>query len=1040
MSEKYLPTFVGEMRSYGKMLAEFTSILHTPLTIEEFGSAATGLARLFHAIAELSSSLKIADFAGLAEGLESCLLSISAHPAEAASLSVGGPLADLLDFTSAYLGHRLQAMEITGQFQPPAPEDEEPLRLLEERLWDLSNQLAPSDEGTIPPAEALSDEDLAILRAFNESDLAAAEQNVPAAFAAGVDEAANQMLQSAPKITHPLAPPPAASAPDANAPIDEAIPPGLIDLFLAETKDDLTLLQSALARLETPEERPAATQEMRHVAHKIKGAAATLNLQVLAGLSHCLEDILDLLKSRRLEYAPAVVDALMRGVIEIEAALNRPAAPEEENTEGLERLRAEYAALLAVSEPERDDDPAATLPPSHRLAEAIHQHNTLAEMPPEQSHISAEAQREHTNGVIGRELSLRVEVSRLDQLMGLAGELASNRASTEQIRQEIKESLAEVRRAVQKMTQFVNQLDEETTLSPAPAFTLSQERYLSSSAEATRFVTRSTAAYTAAGEELELENFDTEHSHLLRALREGVNDIATVSDNLHSLLLQMNGLAEAQDKLTSDIQHDITHLRLVPIGQIFPRLQLTARMIAQEQNKQINFLPTGSATEIDRDIIEAITGPLVQLVSNCVVHGIESAEERRARGKPEVGTITLHAYYTGNEISIEVGDDGRGITPRRLIDAAIAQGKLSPEEAEHLDLEQALKLMLLPDISTSPEVTTIAGRGVGMNMVQTVVESLKGTLHIHTTSGEGTSFHLRLPISLGIVHALFVRVDQQIYAIPMSSVERIWQPDDRQDLSDTLFFSLGKVLGAPPQQTPNDMAHLPPPKAALIVPLRQRQIGVYVDEVLTDREVVIKRLPPHLRRRGVRGAILNPTGELLLLLDLPALAHRALNEALAERSPGSADAPAPGAPTTTGPNVLVVDDSLFMRRTLELQLARAGYRVTSAKDGLEAMRLMAQDRPQVVLLDIEMPQLDGYGLLSMMRNQPRFSRTQVAILTSRAAEKYRQHAMNLGANAYLVKPCPHDVLLQTVAKLARQAEQPTIRTAATSPGNPARYD
>ncbi|HLW02475.1 MAG TPA: response regulator [Ktedonobacterales bacterium] len=994
MTEKYLPTFVEEMRGYCQMLAEFTGILHTPLAAEELGSAAAGLSRLFHTIAGLSSSLEITDVAGLAEGLESCLLSISANPADAASASISSPLADLLDFTTAYLSHRLQAMEMSGQFQPPTPEDEEPLRLLEERLWDLGNQLEPPEEGAMPPAEALSDDDLAILRAFNESDLSATGEATP-------------------HTTHPLAPLPATSPADDNALADDAIPPGLIELFHAETKDDLTLLQSALARLEWPEERPAAAQEMRHIAHKIKGAASTLNLQVVAGLSHCLEDILDLLKSRRLEYAPVVVDALMRGALEIEAALNRPAASEE-NTEGLERLRAEYEALLAVSEPENLDDPGATQPPSPHLAAALQQYATLAETALEQSNPSPEPPHGPAGGVIGRELSLRVEVSRLDQLMGLAGELASNRASTEQVRQEINDALAEVRRAVQKMTQLVNQLDEEPTPAPTPAFALSQ-----SQAEATRLVSLGADIHRATTEELELEDLNNEHSHLRRALREGVNDISTVSDNLHNLLLQMNGLAEAQDKLTSDIQHDITHLRLVPIGQIFPRLQLTARRIAQEQNKQINFLPTGAATEIDRDIIEAITGPLVQLVSNCVVHGIESVEERRAHGKPDVGTITLHAYYTGNEISIEVGDDGRGIAPQRLIETAIAQGKLSPEEAEHLDLEQALNLILLPDISTSPEVTTVAGRGVGMNMVQTIVESLKGTLHIHSTPGEGTTFHLHLPISLGILHALFVRVGEQTYAVPMSSVARIWQPDDRQDLGDTLFFSLGKVLSLAPGQAASEAANALALKAALIVPLRQRQIGVYVDEVLTDREVVIKRLPPHLRRRGVRGAILNPTGELLLLLDLPELAHRALREALAERSPSIA-APAP-APTTTGPKVLVVDDSLFMRRTLELQLTRAGYQVTSAKDGLEAMRLMTQDRPQVVLLDIEMPQLDGYGLLGLMRGQPRFSTTQVAILTSRAADKFRQHAMDLGANAYLVKPCPHDVLLQTVAELANQA-------------------
>jgi chemosensory pili system protein ChpA (sensor histidine kinase/response regulator) len=994
MTEKYLPTFVAEIRSYCQMVTEFIGILHTPLTAENLGSAATGLARLFHTIAGLSSSLEIADFAGLAESLESCLLSISADPAAAERANVSGPLADLLDFTNAYLSHRLQRIEISGQFQPHAPEDEEPLRLLEERLWDLGTLLEPPEEDAAPPAETLSEDDLAILRAFNASDLSAAED-------------------ARPDASQPGASTPADSLADDTLPGDETIPPELIELFHAETKDDLTLLQSALARLEIADERAAAVQEMRHIAHKIKGAASTLNLQVTAGLAHCLEDILDLLKSQRLEYAPAVPAALMRGVLEIEAALNRPATAEE-TSEGLDRLRAEYESLLAISEPEHQDDPGATQPNAPRLSEALQQYTALADVSPEQSHLAPEPQRDPAGGVIGRELSLRVEVSRLDQLMRMAGELASNRASTEQVRQEINDALAEVRRAVQKMTQFVNQLDEEPVPVPAPAFALSQGQM-----DATRLVTRS-AITTTSGTDLELEDLNSEHKHLRRALREGVNDIATVSDNLHTLLLQMNGLAEAQDKLTSDIQHDITHLRLVPIGQIFPRLQLTARRIAQEQNKQINFLPIGAATEIDRDIIEAITGPLVQLVSNCVVHGIEPVEERRARGKPDVGAITLHAYYTGNEISIEVSDDGRGIAPHRLIEAAIAQGKLSPEEAQHLDMEQALNLILLPDISTSPEVTTVAGRGVGMHMVQTVVENLKGTLHIHSTPGEGTTFHLRLPISLGILHALFVRVGQQVYAVPMSSVARIWQPDDQQDLGDTVFFSLSKVLGLAPAQAAEEPAGQASLKAALIIPLRQRQIGVYVDEVLTDREVVIKRLPPHLRRRGVRGAILNPTGELMLLLDLPELTYLALREALAERSPRVSTTPAPAAPTTSGPKVLVVDDSLFMRRTLELQLTRAGYQVTSAKDGVEAMRMMTQDRPQVVLLDIEMPQLDGYGLLSLMRGQPRFNTTQVAILTSRAADKFRQHAMNLGANAYLVKPCPHDVLLQTVAELASQ--------------------
>ncbi|HEY7355390.1 MAG TPA: response regulator, partial [Ktedonobacterales bacterium] len=682
-------------------------------------------------------------------------------------------------------------------------------------------------------------------------------------------------------------------------------------------------------------------------------------------------------------------------------------APEAENAEGLQRLRAQYAALLAASEPESAADPEATQLGSRRLAAAARQPE-----PPAFDHntTQADAPREHAGVLPGRELSLRVEVSRLDRLMGLAGELAGNRASTGLVRQEINEALNEVRRAVQKMNQLVNQLDEEAPLlsavqtsAPAPAPVLAR----GGSALPLDVVVPPT------NEDLALENFDNEHSHLLRALREGVNDIATVSDSLQQLLLTLNGLADAQDVLTSNIQRDITHLRLVPIGQIFPRLQLTARMIAQEQNKQINFLPSGATTEIDRDIIEAITGPLVQLVSNCVVHGIESAEERRSLGKPEVGSITLHAYYTGNEISIEIGDDGCGINAHRLIDAAIAQGKLSTEDAARLDPEQALNLALLPDISTSAEVTTVAGRGVGMDMVRSVVESLKGTLHIHSTPGEGTTFHIRLPISLGILPALFVRAGEQTYAVPMSAITRIWQPDDIQTPQNTTFFSLSEVLGtgARPAGAGADETKMAAQKAALILPLRQRQIGVYVDDVLSDREVVVKPLPPHLRRRGVRGVILNPTGEMLLLLDLPELAHRALSSAITERPATARKEPAPAAPSTTGPRVLVVDDSLFMRRTLELQLTRAGYQVTAAKDGMEALHLITEERPHLVLLDIEMPQLDGYGLLSILRGQRQFSSIPVAILTSRAADKHRQHAMDLGANAYLVKPCPHDILL-----------------------------
>ena len=1059
MIEKYLQPFASEMRGYCETIGSRASVLRdTHAAAQDIGTAAQELTRLFHSIAGTSSSLEIEDIAALAAGLETCLLSVAANAGPAQHAGIASGLADLLDLAVAYLTHRIAAMEAGGQFTLPTPEDEEPLHILEERLLHLGRQLDPPDEGALLPAESLSAQDLEILRAFRESDLAEAAQApraaLPSEMAGGAET--SKARQSDDNSIQAPAPdqPAAASAESAHLDdADVAIPPEMLQLFQAETQEDLAALQSALARLETSEEQAAAVLEMRHLAHKIKGAAATLNLQVLAGLSHCLEDILDLLRSRRLGDDSAALDALMHGLIELEGALHRLPTPEAENAEGLERLRAEYDALLALMTPESTEDPAATQPDSRRLATAAHQQIAAAQTEApgfDQSGVFLDLQRERGGWAVGREHSLRVEVDRLDRLMGLVSDLAANRANTGHVRQEINNALAEMGHVVQQMNQLLGQLDEEIAersqqerqraQSPALAqsqpfqkpFSRGQREEQSETAIPQREGTPShppgtlplTQGQKDAREALGLEQFDSEEGHLLRALREGVSDISTISDSLHGLLVQMNGLAETQEILTSTMQRDITNLRLIPLAQILPRLQLTVRMIAQEHNKQINFQASGESTEIDRDIIEAITGPLIQLVRNCAAHGIESAEDRREQGKPEVGTISLRAYYSGNEVSIEVSDDGSGINHHRLIASALASGALTPEEAERLDPEEAINLMLLPGISTSPEVTTIAGRGVGMDIVRSIVEELRGTLHIHSRPGQGTTFHLRLPISLGILRALFVRSGHQHYAVPLSSVERIAQQDQEEALENTALFTLTGLLGITSYTASfqSEEIEAPTNEAALIVPLGQQKIGVIVDEVLAEREIVVRRLPPHLRRRGVRGVTFSPTGQMLLLLDLPELAHRALSGTPAAQ-PAAASGPQPTLPLPDAkePTVLIVDDSLFLRRTLELQLSRAGYRVKSAEDGMDALHQIMKERPSLVLLDIEMPHLNGYELLEILRGQPQLKEIPVAMLTSRAAEKHRYHAMTLGANAYLVKPCPHDVLLQTVAGLAGRA-------------------
>lgn len=1072
--DKYLAHFVTEMRGYCDLLDVIASTLR-----ERGASASTILAaaqemqRLAHTITGLSSSLELDDFPWIGEGLEACALGIAADPVGAYAAGNLDALAGLLDLAVGYLRQRVAAMEAAGTFQTRAGQDEALLRRLDETIWRLSGQLSqaePSEEGQVAD---LSEEDQAILRAFAESDLSDAQEEPP------------------PDSVH-------ADEEDTSGSPDSALPDGALPddvsaemrlLFQVETEDDLRLMQSALARLEMPEDRSTAVLEMRRTVHKIKGAAATLDLQVIASLAHCLEDLLDLLMDRRLPYGSLVLDALVHGVFEMETSLQRLAAAEPESSAGLERLRAVYDRLLAGAE-NNSSDPSATQPDSQRLALATRQ-ASLAPVEPSGADVAGappDAPSERNDLLTEREQTLRVDVRKLDQIMGLISDLAANRATTGQMRHDIAETLGELRRTISRMHEVVRQLDEEVVkhaLRGTPSHPLQPEP-----AQAASFALRGTpsrpqtvsrpqieeaaqprttaplgppshplgSAIPSLEEQLArraalgLERFDNEQSHLVRVLGESVNDVTTVSETLQRLLIRLGELADTQENLTGNIQRDITHLRLVPIRQVVPRLHLTVRMVAQEQNKQIVFQTKGETTEIDRDIIEAITSPLVQLVRNCAVHGIESVEERRARGKPETGTIWLHAYYSGNEVSIEVGDDGSGIHYQRLVAAALAGGKITPEEAERITPEEAVHLMLLPNLSTSPEVTTISGRGVGMDLVRAAVEKLKGTLHIHNRPGEGTTFHIRLPISLGVMRALFVRANQQTYAIPFSAVERIWQGGRQTTRPNIRLIKLTDLLGFGSASA--ESGDEVPPNSALYVPFGHRLVGVQVDEVLQEREIVVKHLPAYLRRRGVRGVTLSSTGEMLLLLDLPELVHRAVGSTLLRAgAAGESEAPPqpakteptpsrlvqaespPSEPARLGPikidlaareparkgiTVLVVDDSQPMRRTLEWQLTRAGYQVLSAKDGLDALEMITtKQRPHLVLLDIEMPRMDGYELLSRLRSQRQYSSMPIVMLTSRAADKHRQHAMELGANAYLVKPCPHDELLQTIAALTR---------------------
>ncbi len=640
---------------------------------------------------------------------------------------------------------------------------------------------------------------------------------------------------------------------------------------------------------------------------------------------------------------------------------------------------------------------------------------------------------------------LRVDVRRMDDLMHRVSALAINRAELAEVRRIVVETQADMDHAIERLNDLSARLADlqpftraskpaatpaATPASTAPTSNL-MARLLRGDHRAARPPVSNALSPTSptSWDELELERY-TEYDQLTRALAEAVADVATSSTALRSTVRRLDHLGQEQEGLASAIQEAVIQMRLVPLNDQVLLLRRSARVLAGELGKSVTFTVSGEMTEIDRDVSEALTASLTQLVRNAVAHGIEMPDERVILGKPPEGNIWMHAYYTGNEVNIRIGDDGRGINPDQVVAAARVAGIIDPSTAHTISRAAALNLIFELGISTAEKATPAAGHGIGMYEVAEALSRLRGTIEVQSAPGEGATFNIRVPISLSIVRALHVRVAGQGYAVPFTAVLQTIavppllepaepgdpaspsSPDRRarvivgEQEEDLPLFVLAELLGLPHVSSPSELA--------LVVDLGRQHATFVVDGVVGDSEMVVRSLPPHLRRHAVRGATVTPGGEVLLLLDLPELVARTnrSTQGAPRRSP-----PVLRHLPAALPRIVVADDSATIRRALEGTLTRAGYSVQLAHDGMEALEAVLNALPDLIVLDIEMPRLDGFELLSVLRTHEQFAPVRVVMLTSRAAEKHRRHAEALGADAYLVKPCPDDELLATIQQL-----------------------
>ena len=645
--------------------------------------------------------------------------------------------------------------------------------------------------------------------------------------------------------------------------------------------------------------------------------------------------------------------------------------------------------------------------------------------------------------------SVRISLERLDHMLNAVGELVINRtrmrgrlAELEQLANALNFSRE---RISQKIVEFQQKSDfGKLSLGPQTSGSLGQGGFRS------ELAWRSGDDSSALGQglvqlhspefsELELDRYD-EFSLLSHSLSEISADIGEVLMQVDRLARRMDSDVDGFTKLTRRLQDEITRARMVPIGNLYTRLSRAARDAAKASGKQVELTFSGAETELDNNIIQQISDPLIHLVRNAVAHGVERGEERYLAGKSESGKLAVRAYPRGSHIFIEVEDDGRGIDFDRVRGTAIEAGLVADEEAEKLSERELLQFLFYPGFSTAPHKTELAGRGVGLDVVRTNLNALNADVEIETQRLLGTRFTLKVPLTLIISQALFVRCGASTFAFPLAFVEEIRRvkASELEEIDGKLFTQvrdlatevarLDVLMQLEPVEPVNDYHRL------VIVNVSGRQIGVIVEDVIRQDEIVVKNLGDYLRNvKLFPGATIAPDGTLILLVDLnrllvgesierrPLMAHTHPNvtRIFAPEPAAPAHAAIPAAAVDVVPEekvIVLADDSISVRKFVGRMLEKAGYRVKLASDGLEALEIIKRGNCDLLITDLEMPRANGYELLALLREQPEVNRIPVVIVTSRAGAKHRDHALKEGAAAFLVKPVQEEQLVEVVSE------------------------
>jgi chemosensory pili system protein ChpA (sensor histidine kinase/response regulator) len=791
----------------------------------------------------------------------------------------------------------------------------------------------------------------------------------------------------------------------------------LLDIFVQESEDILDHADSVVANLrEAPYERTLIVSLQRDL-HTLKGGARMAGLAPIGDLSHAMESLVDAVSDGRLAVDRAAVDSLERGFDRLHVLVQRVA--QRRALSMPVHAIARFEDLVAGND--LSGTPAAPVPAAAEVT-----HAPEAQAPAERAeprakrpaprHLTAMDQEEQPHAP---QEMIRVRSELLDSLVNYAGEVSIYRSRLEQQISNFRFNLVEFEQTVSRLREQLRKLEIETEAQIIARYQREQHDPASS-----------------AFDPLELDRF-SQLQQLSRALGESVSDLVSIQGILDDQTRQSETLLLQQSRVSSELQEGLMRTRMVPFDSLVPNLRRTLRQAAQEVGKRAQLKVDGAHGEMDRNLLERMKAPFEHMLRNALAHGIENPEERVASGKAPEGTVNIAVSRESTEVVLRVTDDGRGMDRDAIRRKAIERGLLKPDV--QLSDRDLYGFILETGFSTAEQVTQLAGRGVGMDVVHTEIKQLGGSLTIDSTRGQGSQFTIRLPFTLAVTQAILVKLGENSYAIPMSSVQGVARiavedlerriaegnPKHAYGGEEFIIYELSQLLGVPrPRAAASDELQVP----LLMTRTGDQRAAVRIDGVVGSREIVVKSVGPQVSSvPGIFGATIMGDGSVVMILDLAPLVRRLA--ALRARIDAGAMEELPAFMTPepehvvdvrTKPLVMVVDDSITMRKVTTRVLERADFEVLTAKDGLDALEKLQETVPDIMLLDIEMPRMDGYELATYMRNDSRLRKVPIIMITSRTGEKHRQRAFEIGVERYLGKPYQEEDLLRQVQEVLRR--------------------